>query len=163
MAPEIILGKGQSFELDYWMLGILIYQLYYGYTSFEDDYVDRMYEKILCTKVKFDSTIQINEDLKNLIIGLLKKDETKRLNDSTIKNCDYFKNRIKDNEFWIKVENYEFDCPLKPKINLDLEEDVQNFDSEFTSEKYNNDDIKSGDSLECIKSAYSYKMFNFFN
>ena len=110
MAPEIILGKGQSFVVDYWMLGILIYQMYYGYTPFEDDYIDRMYEKILYTNVKFDSAIKINDDLKNLIIRLLVKDDSKRLNDETIKNCDYFKNRTeKINNFWTKVENYEIE------------------------------------------------------
>ena len=163
MAPEIILGKGQSFVVDYWMLGILVYQLYYGYTPFEDDYIDRMYEKILYTNVKFDSAIPINNDLKNLIIGLLTKDDSKRLNDDSVKNCDYFKNRVKDNNYWSKVENYEFDCPLKPKINEELQEDVQNFDPEFTNEKFNIDDIKSGDSLEYIKSAYSYGTFSYFN
>jgi len=164
MAPEIILGKGQSFVVDYWMLGILIYQMYYGYTPFEDDYIDRMYEKILYTNVKFDSAIKINDDLKNLIIRLLVKDDSKRLNDETIKNCDYFKNRTeKINNFWTKVENYEIDCPLKPKINEELQEDVQNFDTEFTNEKFNIDDIKSGDSLEYIKSAYSYGTFSYFN
>ena len=164
MAPEIILGKGQSFVVDYWMLGILIYQMYYGYTPFEDDYIDRMYEKILYTNVKFDSAIKINDDLKNLIIRLLVKDDSKRLNDETIKNCDYFKNRTeKINNFWTKVENYEIDCPLKPKINEELQEDIQNFDTEFTNEKFNIDDIKSGDSLEYIKSAYSYGTFSYFN
>lgn len=164
MAPEIILGKGQSFVVDYWMLGILIYQMYYGYTPFEDDYIDRMYEKILYTNVKFDSAIKINDDLKNLIIRLLVKDDSKRLNDETIKNCDYFKNRTeKINNFWTKVENYEIECPLKPKINDELQEDVQNFDTEFTNEKFNIDDIKSGDSLEYIKSAYSYGAFSYFN
>ena len=164
MAPEIILGKGQSFVVDYWMLGILIYQMYYGYTPFEDDYIDRMYEKILYTNVKFDSAIKINDDLKNLIIRLLVKDDSKRLNDETIKNCDYFKNRTeKINNFWTKVENYEIECPLKPKINDELQEDIQNFDTEFTNEKFNIDDIKSGDSLEYIKSAYSYGAFSYFN
>lgn len=164
MAPEIILGKGQSFVVDYWMLGILIYQMYYGYTPFEDDYIDRMYEKILYTNVKFDSAIKINDDLKNLIIRLLVKDDSKRLNDETIKNCDYFKNRTeKINNFWTKVENYEIECPLKPKINDELQEDIQNFDTEFTNEKFNIDDIKSGDSLEYIKSAYSYGTFSYFN
>jgi len=164
MAPEIILGKGQSFVVDYWMLGILIYQMYYGYTPFEDDYIDRMYEKILYTNVKFDSAIKINDDLKNLIIRLLVKDDSKRMNDDTIKNCDYFKNRTeKINNFWTKVENYEIECPLKPKINDELQEDVQNFDTEFTNEKFNIDDIKSGDSLEYIKSAYSYGTFSYFN
>ena len=163
MAPEIIIGKGQSFVVDYWMLGILIYQLYYGYTPFEDDYIDRMYEKILYTNVKFDSAIKIDNDFKNLIIGLLTKDENKRLNDESVKNCEYFKKRIKDNNYWTKVENFEFECPLKPKINDELQEDVQNFDQEFTNEKFNIDDIKSGDSLEYIKTAYSYGAFSYFN
>ncbi len=163
MAPEIILGKGQSFVVDYWMLGILIYQLYYGYTPFEDDYIDKVYEQILYTNAKFDSAIRINDDLKKLIIGLLNKDDSKRLNDDTVKNCDYFKNRIKDKNFWNKVENYEIDCPLKPKINEELQEDVQNFDPEYINEKFCLDDVKSGDSLEYIKSAYSNGSFNYFN
>ena len=163
MAPEIILGKGQGFAVDFWMLGILIYQLYYGYTPFEDDYIDRMYEKILYTNVKFDSAIKIDEDFKKLIIGLLTKDENKRFNDESIKNCDFFKKKIKDNNYWNKVENFEIECPLKPKINEELQEDVQNFDQEFTNEKFDIDDIKSGDSLEYIKTAYSYGAFSYFN
>ena len=163
MAPEIIIGKGQSFVVDYWMLGILIYQLYYGYTPFEDDYIDRMYEKILYTNVKFDSAIKINDDLKNLIIGLLAKDDSKRLNDETVRNCQYFKPKTKDEHFWNKVENFEFECPLKPKINTEFAEDIQNFDPEFTREKSYIEDIKSGDSLEYIKSAYSSGTFSYFN
>jgi len=85
------------------------------------------------------------------------------LNDENIKNCDYFKNRIQVNNFWKKVENYELECPLKPKINEELQEDIQNFDSEFTNEKYNAEDYKSGESLEYIKNAYSNGIFNYFN
>ena len=164
MPPEIILGKGQSFVVDYWMLGILIYNLYYGYTPFVDDNIERIYEKILYTNVNFDSAVKINEDLKNLIINLLAKDDSKRLNDESIKNCDYFKNRIKEPNFWKKVENYEIECPLKPTINEELQEDTQNFDDEFTNEKFDiEDNTKSGESLEYIKSAYSNGAFNYFN
>ena len=137
--------------------------MYYGYTPFDDDCIEKIYEKILYTNVKFDSAIKINDDLKNLIIGLLAKDDSKRLNDENIKNCDYFKNRIQVNNFWKKVENYELECPLKPKINEELQEDIQNFDTEFTNEKYNAEDYKSGESLEYIKNAYSNGIFNYFN
>ena len=163
MPPEIILGKGQSTFVDYWMLGILIYDMYYGYTPFEDNNIERIYEKILYTNVKFDSGIKINDDLKNLIIGLLNKDDSKRLNDESIKNCDYIKKRITEENFWTKVENYEIKCPLKPNINEELQEDIQNFDPEYTSEKFDFEDIKSGDSLEYIKSAYSNGAFSYFN
>ena len=163
MPPEIILGKGQGYAVDYWMLGILIYYMYYGYTPFEDDNIERIYEKILYTNAKFETGIRINEDLKNLIIGLLEKDDSKRLNDDSIKNCDYIKKRISEENFWKKVENYEVKCPLKPNINEELQDDIQNFDIEFTNEKYDEEDIKSGDSLEYIKSAYSNGAFSYFN
>ena len=163
MAPEIILGKGQTFNVDYWMLGILIYQLYYGYTPFEDDYVERIYEKILYTNVKFDSSIKISENLKTLIKGLLTKDDSKRINADNIRNQEYFQSRINEKYFWEKVENFEFDCPLKPKINDELQEDIQNFDAEFTRENFFNDELKSGNSLEFIKSAHSYGTFKYFN
>ena len=102
--------------------------------------------------------------MKNLIINLLAKDDSKRLNDESIKNCDYFKNRIKEPNFWKKVENYEIECPLKPTINEELQEDTQNFDDEFTNEKFDiEDNTKSGESLEYIKSAYSNGAFNYFN
>ena len=163
MPPEIILGKGQGYAVDYWMLGILIYYMYYGYTPFEDDNIERIYEKILYTNAKFEPGIRINDDLKNLIIGLLEKDDSKRLNDDSIKNCDYIKKRISEENFWKKVENYEVKCPLKPNINEELQDDIQNFDIEFTNEKYDEEDIKSGDSLEYIKSAYSNGAFSYFN
>ena len=30
MAPEILLGQGYGFSCDYWSLGIIAYQTYYG-------------------------------------------------------------------------------------------------------------------------------------
>lgn len=79
MAPEVILGTGQKYEVDWWSLGIVIYQMFYGYTPFEDDYIDKIYQKILYTNVNFDSNCKIDENLKQLIIKLLEKDESKEL------------------------------------------------------------------------------------
>ena len=161
MAPEIILGKGQKYEVDWWCLGILIYQMVYGYTPFQDDYIDNIYQKILYTNVNFDSNIEINPNLKALITGLLQKEETKRIKDSDIKNQPYF---IEGHDVdWDKVANFEMECPMKPTVNEEKEDDIQNFDVEFTQEEYNNEEIKSGEVLEYIKSADSFGMFDYFN
>ena len=159
MAPEIILGNGQKYEVDWWALGILIYQMYYGYTPFDDEYIDRIYQRILHTNVSFDSNFKINTNLKQLIIGLLEKDETKRIKDATIQTHPYFKDRQVD---WIKVANFEIECPAKPNITEE-ELDVQNFDKEFTVEKFNDEEIKSGEVLEYIKSADSCGAFDYFH
>ena len=161
MAPEVILGKGQKYEVDWWCLGILIYQMIYGYTPFQDDYIDKIYQKILYTNVNFDSNIDINPNLKSLITGLLQKEENKRIKDSDIKNHPYFQEGHNVN--WDKVANFEIECPMKPNVNEEKEDDIQNFDEEFTQEGFNNEEIKSGEVLEYIKSADSFGMFDYFN
>jgi len=165
MAPEIILGTGQKFEVDWWSLGILIYQMYYGYTPFEDEYIDKIYQKILYTNVNFDSNIKINEHLKNLIIRLLDKNETKRIKDSDIQNHEYF--TVGHKVDWNKVANFEIECPAKPNVNEGgsdgQEYDLQNFDPEFTQEKFNSEEIRSGEVLEYIKSADSCGVFDYFH
>jgi len=161
MAPEIILGKGQKYEVDWWSLGILIYQMYYGYTPFEDDYIDNIYQKILYTNVIFDSNYKINENLKKLINGLLQKDERQRIKDENIQNHPYFTEKRKVD--WNKVANFEIECPAKPNINEEKEDDIQNFDLEFTEQKFNNEEIKSGEVLEYIKIADSCGVFDYFH
>ena len=161
MAPEIILGTGQKYEVDWWSLGILIYQMYYGFTPFDDDYIDKIYQKILYTNVIFDSNYKIDKNLKSLISGLLEKDVTKRIKDSNIKNHPYFTEG--HDVDWNKVANFEIECPVKPNINEEKEDDIQNFDSEFTEENFNNEEIKSGEVLEYIKSADSCGAFDYFH
>ena len=161
MAPEVLLGTGQRYEVDWWCLGILIYQMVYGYTPFYDDYIDNIFQKILLTDVKFDTSLEINKNLKELIKGLLRKDENKRIKDSDIMNQPYFTEGHKVN--WNKVAEFEIECPMKPNVNEEKEDDIQNFDLEFTQEKYNNDSIKSGETLEYIKSADSQGLFDYFN
>ena len=56
----------------------------YGYTPFYDEYIDKIYQKILCTNVGFDPDIEVDKNLKSLIAGLLQKDLTKRIKDSDI-------------------------------------------------------------------------------
>ena len=161
MAPEIILGTGQKYEVDWWSLGILIYQMFYGYTPFEDEYIDKIYQKILYTNVNFDSNYKISKNLKDLIIGLLDKNEGTRIKDTNIKNHAYFTEG--HNVDWNKVANFEIECPAKPNINEEKEDDIQNFDTEFTQERFNNEEIKSGEVLEYIKSADSCGVFDYFH
>lgn len=160
MAPEVIAGTGHKYEADWWTLGILIYQMIYGYTPFEDEYIDKIYQKILYANPNFDSRVKIDPNLKDLILKLLEKEETKRINDYDIKQCAYFRGKPID---WEKVGNFEIECPLKPNIDDEKQDDLQNFDPEFTSEKFNNDEIKCGESLAFIKSADSYGMFDYFH
>lgn len=94
LAPEIIQSKGHGKPVDWWALGILIYEMLAGYPPFYDETHVGTYERILAGKVRcprhFDSAA------KELIKGLLVVDRTRRLGNlkggaDDIKNHRFFK------------------------------------------------------------------------
>lgn len=53
LAPEILLNKGHSKPVDWWTLGILIYEMNAGIDPFSDEDPMAIYQKILKGKMKF--------------------------------------------------------------------------------------------------------------
>ncbi|KAL0603988.1 cAMP-dependent protein kinase catalytic subunit beta [Plecturocebus cupreus] len=53
LAPEIILSKGYNKAVDWWALGVLIYEMAAGYPPFFADQPIQIYEKIVSGKVNF--------------------------------------------------------------------------------------------------------------
>uniref|UniRef100_A0A4W6FXZ5 Protein kinase, cAMP-dependent, catalytic, alpha, genome duplicate a n=1 Tax=Lates calcarifer TaxID=8187 RepID=A0A4W6FXZ5_LATCA len=52
LAPEIILSKGYNKAVDWWALGVLIYEMAAGYPPFFADQPIQIYEKIVSGKVR---------------------------------------------------------------------------------------------------------------
>lgn len=77
LAPEIIQSKGHGKPVDWWALGILIFEMLAGYPPFFDDNPFGIYEKILAGRIYFPS--HIDPAAKDLIKKLLTADRTKRL------------------------------------------------------------------------------------
>lgn len=78
MAPEIIKGKGHGISVDWWALGVLLYEMLVGVPPFNDETgnVLVIYEKI--TKGKFYIPPNIDEHSRFLIKKLLKTSPNKR-------------------------------------------------------------------------------------
>jgi serine/threonine protein kinase len=57
LAPEIILNKGHGKPVDWWTLGILIYEMLVGIDPFNDDDPMMIYQKIIKGKIKFPKSI----------------------------------------------------------------------------------------------------------
>jgi serine/threonine protein kinase len=77
LAPEIIQSKGHSKSVDWWSLGILIFEMMAGYPPFYDDNHFGIYEHILAGKVQYPAYFE--NTAKDLVKKLLVIDRTKRL------------------------------------------------------------------------------------
>lgn len=60
MAPEIIVGKGYSFSVDLWSIGICMFEFMCGGVPYAEDAEDpyEIYEDIMKTSLKFPSFLK---------------------------------------------------------------------------------------------------------
>nr|AML77214.1 putative LOV domain-containing protein [Syntrichia princeps] len=79
IAPEIILGAGHSAAVDWWGLGILLYEMLFGRTPFRGKNRQKTFLNVLEKEIYFASSIRVSLEAKVLIRDLLNRDPMKRL------------------------------------------------------------------------------------
>src|SRR5271169_6009004 len=57
LAPELLHGKGYTKTVDWWTLGVLLYEMLCGLPPFYDENVNIMYHKILYDPLRFPDDI----------------------------------------------------------------------------------------------------------
>jgi len=124
LAPEIVAGKGHGKGVDWWTLGVFIYEMLASYPPFYDEDPMKTYAKIMHGNITFPS--HFSKESVNLVQKLLHHKPTKRLGvvkggAKLIKKHAWFKNFDFD-----KLYAREVKPPIVPKIKN--AEDLGNFD-----------------------------------
>lgn len=126
MAPEIVTrSKSHNFEVDWWTLGILMYELYYGKTPFLASSREEIIKNIKYKEFEFPEDEEEDEDNKNLrhfkslVKKLLQKDPKKRLGHSKKNNGS---KKVKKHPFfqkvnWGKILAKTYESPYIPRID----------------------------------------------
>lgn len=80
LSPEMLQGKGYSFSVDYWAIGVLLFKFYYGSLPFGEGEADvmKIYNEISNKALSLPSDDK-SFDFNNLISGLLCKNPNKRI------------------------------------------------------------------------------------
>merc|ERR550532_701774 len=76
LAPEIIQSKGHGRAVDWWAVGILIFEMLAGYPPFYDENPFGIYQKVLSGRIDFPKHFDVKA--KDLIKRLLTHDRAKR-------------------------------------------------------------------------------------
>jgi len=129
LAPEILTAQGYNKCIDWWTLGVLLYEMLSGLPPFYDEVTDRMYEKILQDPLVFGP--EIGSEARSILTGLLTRDPSRRLGVNgaeEIKKHPFFGNHLD----FKKLLEKKIQPPFKPSVASPV--DVSNFDTVFTTE-----------------------------
>ncbi|KAI6147236.1 kinase-like domain-containing protein [Pisolithus tinctorius] len=129
LAPEILNGQGYNKVIDWWTLGVLLYEMLSGLPPFYDEVTDKMYQKILTDPLVFGP--DIGTEARSILTSLLNRDPTKRLGVNgaeEIKRHPFFEKHID----FKRLLQKKIQPPFKPRVSSPV--DVSNFDTVFTTE-----------------------------
>jgi serum/glucocorticoid-regulated kinase 2 len=68
LAPELLLGHGYTKTVDWWTLGVLLYEMLTGLPPFYDENTNEMYRKILQDELRFPD--EVSESARDLLRGV---------------------------------------------------------------------------------------------
>ncbi|KAF7324811.1 Non-specific serine/threonine protein kinase [Mycena kentingensis (nom. inval.)] len=129
IAPELLESQGYTKTVDWWTLGVLLYEMMTGLPPFYDENVNTMYQRILTDPLNFPP--EMSSEAKDVMTGLLRRDPSKRLGargSEEIKKHPFFAKYID----WNRLLAKKYPTPFKPSVESVL--DVANFDPDFTNE-----------------------------
>ncbi|KAJ6252137.1 serine/threonine-protein kinase ypk2/ykr2 [Anaeramoeba flamelloides] len=128
LAPEIILNKEYTEVVDWWSLGILIYEMLVGMPPFYAEELDDLYMLILRSQIKVPSSVKTAA--RDLILKLLDRNPTTRLGSNG--SSDIKKHPFFSGINWEKVYNKEYTPEFLPQISNGTRSTEP--DKEFTEE-----------------------------
>ena len=128
IAPEILFEKEYGIEVDWWSLGVLIYEMLSGYLPFKILPNEIVNQKTYKKKIKMFS--HFSNSAKNLIKKLLEINPKKRIGYEQIIKHEFFRG-IK----WDEIERKKVEPPFRPNI------DNNNFFKYFNTENQLNEEL----------------------
>lgn len=124
LAPEIILSKGHNKAVDYWALGVLIYEMSAGFVPFYSDDAMEVYQLILSHDLKFPS--HFSRSCVDLCQKLMHSNPTKRIGTTKGGVQSIIKHKWFSGFDWEGLLKRDIDAPIKPRLSG--AGDTSNFD-----------------------------------
>ena len=129
LAPEILAERPYAKSVDFWSLGVMVYEMMTGESPFDSEDDDQLFDMIQHAPIEYPE--HLGESAKLILRGFLTRDENKRLGCTKggldeVKRHEYFAGVD-----WVKLEQGEVEPPFKPDVGKGKE--AKNFDDEFTN------------------------------
>ncbi|XP_065321045.1 protein kinase C-like 1B isoform X2 [Gordionus sp. m RMFG-2023] len=160
IAPEILQELDYGVSVDWWALGVLMYEMMAGQPPFEAENEDDLFDSILHDDVLYP--VWLSKEAVSILKGFMCKNPSKRLGcvvsqggEQAIKLHPFFSDID-----WIALECKKIKPPFRPKIKT--KKDVNNFDQDFTKEEPTLTPIENSEILASINQD-DFRDFSFYN
>uniref|UniRef100_A0A8C7YMH7 non-specific serine/threonine protein kinase n=1 Tax=Oryzias sinensis TaxID=183150 RepID=A0A8C7YMH7_9TELE len=130
LAPEVLEDNDYGRAVDWWGLGVVMYEMMCGRLPFYNQDHERLFELILMEEIRFPRNL--SPEAKSLLAGLLKKDPKQRLGGGPNDAKEVMNHRFFININWQDVVQKKLTPPFKPQVTS--ETDTRYFDEEFTAQ-----------------------------
>uniref|UniRef100_A0AC35UGQ6 Protein kinase C n=1 Tax=Rhabditophanes sp. KR3021 TaxID=114890 RepID=A0AC35UGQ6_9BILA len=130
LAPEVLVESSYTRSIDWWGLGVLIFEMLVGEPPFSGDDEEAIFDSIVNDDVRYPRFLSIESI--SIMRRLMRKNPEKRLGAGEGDASDIKLQRFFAHINWEKLLAREIKPKFVPKIK-DFE-DVSNFDEEFTKE-----------------------------
>ncbi|XP_037948955.1 serine/threonine-protein kinase N isoform X8 [Teleopsis dalmanni] len=131
LAPEVLTETSYTRAVDWWGLGVLIFEMLVGESPFPGDDEEEVFDSIVNDEVRYPRFLSLEAIA--IMRRLLRKNPERRLGSSERDAEDVKKQAFFRSIGWDDLLLRRVKPPFVPTINH--LEDVSNFDEEFTSEK----------------------------
>ncbi|CAI9738446.1 serine/threonine-protein kinase N2 isoform X1 [Octopus vulgaris] len=131
LAPEVLTETSYTRSVDWWGLGVLIYEMLVGESPFPGDDEEEVFDSIVNEEVRYPKFLSTESIA--IMRRLLRRNPDKRLGSSERDAEDVKKQAFFRNIDWDALLMKRTRPPFTPTVKHP--EDVSNFDEEFTSEK----------------------------
>ncbi|XP_068210041.1 LOW QUALITY PROTEIN: uncharacterized protein [Palaemon carinicauda] len=131
LAPEVLTETSYTRAVDWWGLGVLIFEMLVGESPFPGDDEEEVFDSIVNDEVRYPRFLSI--EAVAIMRKLLRKHPDRRLGASEKDAEDVKKQQFFRNVGWDDLLQRKVKPPFVPTVTSP--EDVSNFDEEFTTEK----------------------------
>ncbi|XP_063986229.1 serine/threonine-protein kinase N isoform X2 [Diachasmimorpha longicaudata] len=131
LAPEVLTETSYTRAVDWWGLGVLIFEMLVGESPFPGDDEEEVFDSIVNDEVRYPRFLSLEAIA--IMRRLLRKNPDRRLGSSERDAEDVKKQAFFRHISWEDLLLRRVKPPFVPVIHS--VEDVSNFDEEFTSEK----------------------------
>lgn len=130
LAPEVLEDNDYGRAVDWWGIGVVMYEMMCGRLPFYNRDHDVLFTLILVEEVKYPRTL--TPEARDLLAGLLIKDPTKRLGGGPDDAQAIMRHPFFSSINWYDLLHKKIPPPFKPQVSSDT--DTRYFDTEFTGE-----------------------------